>query len=154
MKGLFILATVLLLCGSVMSYHKFAEHHFRNSDDVFEYVTTGDHQIYILFIYNPQWAAHEVHHPMKARYDLEKQDLLSIIGKYGREVHFSEINVQSGDFTALLQEVGINSSDLDSYPVAVAIDDGHGVWVQGPREYHRIKQIVDQFVENPDSHWY
>ncbi|CAI2383045.1 unnamed protein product [Moneuplotes crassus] len=143
-----------MLCSPAFAYHKFSEPYFKNSEDVFEFVTNGNHQVYILFIYNPQWAAEEIHHPMKARYDLERSELQKIIGQYGRNIHYSEINVASGDFTQLLQEVGINTADLDKYPVTVAIDDGHGVWVQGPREYHRIKQVIDQFEANPESHWY
>ena len=121
---------------------------------MFQYVTNGEHQIYILFIYNGKWAADEIHHPLKARYDLEKRDLVKIIEDKGRDIHFSEINVNSGDFRTMLQEMGINSVDLDQYPVTVVIDDSHGVWVHGPREYHRIAQIISNFEANPDSHWY
>ena len=154
MKLLLTLVALVMLVASASAYHRFVEQEFQNSDDVFRYVTTGEHQIYILFIYDRKWAANEIRHPMKARYDLEKRDLLKVIDRYGRNVHFSEIDVNSGDFTDLLQEMGIKTVDLDEYPVTVVIDDGHGAWVQGPREYHRISQIINDFIENPDSHSY
>ena len=154
MKLLLLVASLILLISTSNALHKFAESHFRNSDDVFEYVSNADHEIYVLFIYNGNWAAHEIQHPMKAKYDLERSALLEVIQKYGNHVHFSEINVNNGDFTSLIQEAGISSLDLDQYPVTVVIDDGHGFWVQGPREYHRIAAVIDEFAANPDSHWY
>ena len=146
--ALLILLSLAIL--NVSAYHKLTQQ-FRDSQDVFSYVTNGEHQIYILFIYNGQWAAEEMHHPMKARYDLEKKDLLKLIEHKGREIHFSEINVNTGDFTQMLQEMGVNSCDLQDYPVTVVVDNGHGVWVNGPREYHVIAKIIEEFESDPDS---
>ena len=155
MKLSIALLVLAMIAGSAMAYHQFVEpNYFRNSDDVFEYVSTANHQIYVFLVYNRVWAAEEYQHPLKARYDLEREDLKQIIGKYGRDVHFSEIDVTQGDFTHMLQEVGVNTSDLDTYPIAVVIDDGHGIWVQGPREFSRVSRIIDEFVKDPESHWY
>ena len=152
MKILVFALAIVMIMSTVSSYHTLTQP-FRNSQDVFTYVTNGEHQIYILFLYNGNWAADEAHH-LKARYDMEKKDLTKLIEKYGRDIHFSEINVNSGDFRDLLQELGVNSVDLDRYPVTAVVDDSHGVWVHGPREYHRIAKIIEDFAGNPDSHWY
>ena len=154
MKVLLLIASLCLILSSVTAYHKFAEPQFRSSEGVFEYVMNGNHQIYILFIYNGNWAPNDMHNPMRSKYDLERRDLLKVIERYGRDVHFSEIDVSSGDFTSLLQEAGISSADLDSNPITLVIDDGHGFWVQGPREYSKVAKIINEFVEDPDTHRY
>ena len=85
------------------------------------------------------------------RYEAEKKDLVKLIETKGKEIHFSEIDVSKGDFKEMLQEMSIKSADLVQYPVTVVIDNGHGVWVHGPREFSKIKQILEQFESNPES---
>ena len=153
MKHLLVITLIAAMMASSYGYHHL-QHTFRNSDDVFEHVSSANHQVYILFLYDGVWARNEIRHPLKQRYDLERDELLKVLTKYGNTVQFIEINVNQGDYKTLLQEMSINSSDLDQSPVTVVIDDGHGVWVQGPREYHRIASIVEKFVTEPESHWY
>ena len=145
------LTLLALLCCSALANSNFDQYAFKRSDDVFKFVDTTNFAVYVLFLYNGDWASTEVHHPMKARYDLEKEEIRRIIGKYGSAIHFSEINVNSGDYSHLLSAIGIEPEDLNEYPMTVATDGVLGVWVQGPREYHRIGQVIDGFVTNQRS---
>ena len=153
MKYLLVITLIAAMMASAYGFYHH-QHTFRNSDDVFEYVSTANHQIYILFLYDGNWARQEARNPYKLRLELEREELAMILAKYGKDVQYMEINVTSGDYSALLQEMGIKSSDLEHSPLSVAIEDGHGVWVQGPRENHRIAEILDNFDKNPESHWY
>ena len=153
MKYLLVITLITAMMWSSYGYYTH-QHSFRNSEDVFEYVSTANHQIYILFLYDGNWARHEGRNPLKMRYDLEREELSVILTKYGKDLQYMEINVSSGDYTALLQEMGIKQSDLDHSPLTVAIEDGHGVWVQGPRENHRIAEVLANFDKNATSHWY
>ena len=142
----------LLLLGLSMAYVSFD---YNSEYDLIEDLKDMDGKIYLLFFYasaNLMPGGYEsVHHHQVSSNELQmrndqEHDAIKSFADITREVYYNEFDVVNIQHDALLNELGVDKSEVFSWPVTVVVKNGDGYQVTGPNSVYFVKRIVDGFV--------
>lgn len=75
---------------------------FKDSDDLFNVITRGDHRVYILFLYDSVWTVNPDKNFLANYVEEERHKLQHVAGKHGDKVLLAEIDIRKGDFNYAL----------------------------------------------------
>ena len=124
---------------------------FKGTDDLFDFVLTGDHEIYVLFFYNSKDMQTQGNQELHEHVLHEKQELSDTLSTFGDNVFFGEVDTASGDFSGAIQQLALSSENLKSYPSTIVLDDSNGIWITGPNEAYIAKQRIQALLKDPTS---
>ena len=136
-----LFAILALLFISVSGLVKNTES-YRNTDDLFDHVLTGDHKIYVLFFFNSNDMNAEGNQELNEHVHHEKTEIAESLEQFDDNVYFTEIDTATGDFTEALQAFTLESENLKTYPATIVLDDSEGIWVTGPNEAHYVVEKI------------
>ena len=59
------------------------------------------------------------------------------------DVYYTEVDVINIEFDGVLNELGVDKSEVFSWPVTVVMQNGDGFQVTGPNSIYFIKRVYD-----------
>jgi len=124
---------------------------YKGTDDLFDFVLKGDHEIYVLFFYSSADMQKQGNQELHEHVLHEKQELSDTLQTFGDNVFYAEIDTSSGDFTEALQSFALTSENLKTYPATIVLDDSNGIWITGPNEAYIAKQRISMLLKDPLS---
>ena len=140
MKYSLVIIMAVMLFVSAQAWIPFE---FETTEDMLEYMRDEDHYIYVIFFYTSSQANHE---DGKKMYDIvmKERQLIkeNILDKYDNIV-YAELNLAEGKYDDVANQIGIETSDADEYPIVVAVDDGVGKWVHGPNLVQLMVPVIE-----------
>lgn len=66
------------------------------------------------------------------------------------DIFYNEFEVSTPEHDPLLNVLGVDKSEIFSWPVTVVVKNGDGYQVTGPNSIYFVKRLYDQF-KNPEG---
>lgn len=147
-------ALLLALLASTLAYKGFD---YTSEYDLIEDLKDQDGKIFVLFFYastNLHPMGYEsVHHhfvtdfQLKERTDNEHDDIKGW-ADVTNDVYYNEFDVVNIQHDSVLHELGVEKSEIFSWPVTVVVQNGEGFQVTGPNSKYFVNRIVENLRGN------
>lgn len=156
MRVQIVAVCLLLILSPALGFSAFD---FSSTYDLIEDLKDGDDKIYVLFFYasanlHPIGYEQAHHHyvsqeELRLRNDAE-HDAIKSWADVTPDVYYTELDVVNLQFDGVLNELGVEKSEVFSWPVTVVMQNGDGYQVTGPNGIYFIKRIYDQ-LKHPEN---
>lgn len=144
----FVLIALFLFISSTYALQK-ATKPFTGTDDLFDFVLKGDHEIYVLFFFNSKDMSASGNQELSEHVGHERQELAETLQTFGDNVFYAEVDTGRGDFNEATQALSLSSENLKTYPATIVLDDSNGIWITGPNEAYIAKQRIEVLLKDP-----